>query len=673
MRISTFLLVCVLCSFLVLPQAAYLKQDSSGYALNEGRMTPNANFECAEDTGPGLVISGRIAVLEDADPWSYNAVEDILNANWALAVDVIPSTSFGTVDLSGYQKVIISSSQSVPFYAALVGNHTWLESYVMEGGVLEYNTARPFARGNFTLPFGFGFILNATENVEVVDSNHPVLNNPNLIDAVDLDGWSSAAHGYFNNTDDATIILTDGAGEPVLFEQRFGLGFIIATSQPIEWAYGYHGYTDFCENLVLYVPTSYSPPDGIVTGPIAVLQDHTAWDWQLANATQEILVKYGIDYDVINSTYFGTVDLSAYQKVIISADQDPPFHAALEANRTWLETYVMAGGVLEVHAASQGNNWVLPGGIICNYSTTDGIVAIDPFHYALYRPYFVPEPGLSGWYWSAHGYFTNITDSSVILTNGAEPVLVEKKLGDGFIVASGQTLEYAWNRNISYFLENLILYMPGMESPAMGPRPSDRTIEFGTTGQTLMWSPTDPRLVAFNLTRNGALIQDDNWTGQDIAVSLNGLGVGTYTFVCTMWDELDRIVQDTVMVTVQDTTDPTFDEAVVDQSIMHGSNFTYNLNASDLSGIDHWWISDTGNFSISGTGVITNDIPLEAGVYELEVRAYDPYDNYGSATFTLTVVSVGLPVETLLIVGAAVIGVVIVLLFILKRKPGGAD
>jgi hypothetical protein len=672
MRIQTFLLVCVLCSFLVLPQAAY-SGHSLDYSLNEGRMTPDTNFERAEETGPGLIISGRIAVLEDADPWGYNAVEDILNANWALAVDVIPSASFGTVDLSGYQKVIISSAQSVPFYDALVGNHTWLESYVMKGGVLEYNTARAFGYGNFTLPFGFGFILNDTDDVEVAEPTHPILNYPSTINAVDLDGWNSAAHGYFNNTNDATIILTDGNGEPVLFEQRFGLGFIVATSQPVEWAYGFVGYTDFCENLVLYVPTSYSPPDGIVTGPIAVIQDHTAWDWLSANATQEILVKYGIEYDIINSSAIGSVDLSGYQKVIISADQDPPLLSELEANRTWLESYVMAGGVLEVHAATQGSDWTLPSSIDYEYAPSDSIVAADPFHYVFYNPYFVPEAGFSGWYSSTHGYFTNTSGSSIILTNGAEPVLLEKAYGDGFIIATGQTLEYAWHMNLSYFLENLILYMPSMESPAMGPRPSDRTIEFGTTGQTLMWGPTDPRLVAFNLTRNGALIQDDNWTGQDITVSLNGLGVGTYTFLCTMWDESDRTVQDTVLVTVQDTTDPTFDEAAIDQSITHGSNFTYNLNASDLSGIDHWWISDAGNFSISGTGVITNAVPLEAGVYEIEVRAYDPYDNYGSETFTLTVVSVGLPVETLIIIAAAVLGLVLILVLVLKRRPGGAD
>ncbi|NHJ12156.1 MAG: hypothetical protein EAX95_00685 [Candidatus Thorarchaeota archaeon] len=674
MKKAKFLFVLVLFSFLMLPQIVFTEQYSSVMTLRDERIGTTVESELANGVPQSLIISGRIAVLENFDPWGYNAVEQILSAWYALDVDVIPSTDFGTVDLSGYQKVIISSRQSGDFYAALEGNRTWVESYVMLGGILEVNAATYSTEGEWILPFGLGLVWNATNNVEIADPTHPVLNNPSVIDGADLDGWSSSAHGYFNNTAEATVILTHDCGEPVLIEQRFGLGYMIATSQPVEWAYGHIGYTDFCENLVLYVPTTYVAPGATPSSPFAVIQDNDAWDWLGANATQEILVKYGIDYDIINSAMIGAIDLSGYEKVIISADQPTLFYSKLEANRTWLESYVLSGGVLEIHAATQGSNWVLPSGAIFNYTGVDDVVAVDPFHYTLYRPYWIAEPGLAGWYWSTHGYFTNVTGSSVILAYGDEPVLFEKNFGDGHIIASGQTLEYAWHMNLSYMLENIILYMPGMVSPAMGPRPSDRTVEFGTTGAALTWSPTDLRLVGYNVTRNGAIIGEDDWEGENIVASLNGLAVGTYTFVCKMWDALNRSIKDLVLVTVQDTTNPTFDEPLTDQTLQFGFDFTYNLNASDLSGIDHWWISNPGNFTISGTGVITNSIPLEVGVYQLEVRAYDPYDNYCTATFLVTVESIGIlgiPTEIVVIV-IGTIGVVVVLLYLLRRRAGSS-
>jgi len=623
------------------------------------------------DLTDGLTLTGPVAVLEDADPWGYNSVEDILNGWTPMDIDVIPSSSFGVTDLSMYQKVIISSSQSASFYDALVANRTWIESYVLKGGILEYNAARAFAMGDTILPFGFGYVYNATDDVEVADPTHFLLNTPFVIDPADLDGWNSAAHAYLNNTDDATIILTNQYDLPVLIEQHIGCGYIIITCQPVEWAYGYVGYTEFLENLVMYAPTAFTAPDGPLTGPVAVIQDHPAWQWLSANSTQKVLVKYGIGYDIINSTYFGSVDLSGYQKVIISADQDLPFITALEANKTWLEDYVINGGVLEIHAATQGPDWVLPGDIMFNYTGSETMVAEDPFHTTLYRPYWIRTPELESHSYATHGYFTNTIGSNIILTNGVDPVVVEKVLGDGLIIATGQTIEYSWHNNFTYMLENLIHYMPGMESPALGPRPNDRVIEFGSTGHSLSWTPIDCRFVSYNVTRNGVLIDTDDWTGQEITFGIDGLAVGTYEFLCSLGDAYGNTAQDVVMVIVEDTTSPIFVEPLVDQIIGAGSEFTLDANASDLSGIDHWWISDTDSFSISGTGVITSNEPLQAGVYEIEVRAYDPYDNYGSDTFTLTVVA-PFPLEILAIVGGA--AVVIILLVILRmKKAGGAE
>jgi len=86
-----------------------------------------------------------------------------------------------------------------------------------------------------------------------------------------------------------------------------------------------------------------------------------------------------------------------------------------------------------------------------------------------------------------------------------------------------------------------------------------------------------------------------------------------------------------------DVAPPNWIEIPTDQVVELGSRFSYQVSAFDESGIDHYWISDTENFEIDNTGLIVDKDFLELGAYEFEVRAYDPYDHYCSATILITV------------------------------------
>ncbi|MGB5911074.1 MAG: ABC transporter substrate-binding protein [Promethearchaeia archaeon] len=86
-----------------------------------------------------------------------------------------------------------------------------------------------------------------------------------------------------------------------------------------------------------------------------------------------------------------------------------------------------------------------------------------------------------------------------------------------------------------------------------------------------------------------------------------------------------------------DVAPPNWIEIPTDQMVELGSRFSYQISAYDESGIDHYWISDTENFEIDNNGLIVDKDFLELGVYELEVRAYDPYDHYCSAIILVTV------------------------------------
>jgi len=61
------------------------------------------------------------------------------------------------------------------------------------------------------------------------------------------------------------------------------------------------------------------------------------------------------------------------------------------------------------------------------------------------------------------------------------------------------------------------------------------------------------------------------------------------------------------------------------------------LNATDLSGLDQWWINDTTHFHIDQNGLITNNTFLQVGTYVIQVWVSDLLDNVQTAIFTVRV------------------------------------
>ncbi len=78
-------------------------------------------------------------------------------------------------------------------------------------------------------------------------------------------------------------------------------------------------------------------------------------------------------------------------------------------------------------------------------------------------------------------------------------------------------------------------------------------------------------------------------------------------------------------------------ESPIDQVILIGETFRYDLNASVYGGVDHWWINDTLNFAIDQAGVITNITFLLPEDYGLRVYANDTEGNILSGSFTVIV------------------------------------
>ncbi|KKN39428.1 hypothetical protein LCGC14_0743540 [marine sediment metagenome] len=223
-------------------------------------------------------FTGSIAIFRDRFPWQgapygHNVTEPILVAN-GISYDIYNSSDMGIVDLSPYQKVIINSDQTQAFYDRLAANTTWFESYVSNGGFLLIS-ACDWAWGVSywdeanLWPGGFNRTHIYFNTVNISLSWHPVLFNPNLVEDDELDGWNSASHGYFiDYPSNANEILIDPTtGNPVLIEFKYGDGFIVTSTQPLEWNHGYN-FTGLFENLILFDP-AYFDNSINVTSPIS--------------------------------------------------------------------------------------------------------------------------------------------------------------------------------------------------------------------------------------------------------------------------------------------------------------------------------------------------------------------------------------------------------------------
>jgi len=165
--------------------------------------------------------------------------------------------------------------------------------------------------------------------------------------------------------------------------------------------------------------------------------------------------------------------------------------------------------------------------------------------------------------------------------------------------------------------------------------PTDQHLEFGdtfrydlncTTPEPIYWWLSGAYASWFSVDSNGVITNTTLFT-YELNLPLTVWARNIYSFTITSTFRID----------VNDTLAPTWDEVPTDQFHEFGHPFSYDLNASDGWGIDHYWINGSAYFYIEpDTGILVSSSP-PIGVYGFEVRAYDPEDKYVSAIFTVTV------------------------------------
>ncbi|MFW9926143.1 MAG: DNRLRE domain-containing protein [Candidatus Thorarchaeota archaeon] len=168
-------------------------------------------------------------------------------------------------------------------------------------------------------------------------------------------------------------------------------------------------------------------------------------------------------------------------------------------------------------------------------------------------------------------------------------------------------------------------------------------------------------------------------SGDTFSYTWTPVSVGTLPY--TAYLEPNSGISTTVSGSFEivDTTAPTWDPEPADKVLIFGEALSYQLAATDLSGIADWTINDTTNFNIAD-GLLTNATMLAVGGYYLNVTVTDNEGNSVSTTFIIAVLELPsgsttgpgqpTPVDGSILVIAALVGVIAILMIVIvfQRK-----
>jgi len=155
---------------------------------------------------------------------------------------------------------------------------------------------------------------------------------------------------------------------------------------------------------------------------------------------------------------------------------------------------------------------------------------------------------------------------------------------------------------------------------------SNQTVEYGSSLAHDI-NATDPSNIScfsVNHTTNFSI----NCSGY-LENSTN-ISIGLYWLNITVNDTLNNTNTTTIWVNISDTTAPSFVN-ISNQTAEFGNNFTYDINATDLSNVDCFIVNDTTNFEINCSGYLQNKTALSVFQHWLNISVNDTYANNDSA------------------------------------------
>jgi hypothetical protein len=199
---------------------------------------------------------------------------------------------------------------------------------------------------------------------------------------------------------------------------------------------------------------------------------------------------------------------------------------------------------------------------------------------------------------------------------------------------------YVYDADDNYILDSVTVTVSTPEPPTIDDI-TDFDYEEGTTGNSITWHPSDSNPYWFNVTRNGAVIDEGAWSGSDITVDIDGLSYGTYTYICSVYDLHGLSSSDTVILSVTDNVLPVVSEPI-NLEIEEGSTGNNIVwDASDNNPGTYIVYKDgilyeTDTWTSSSSIIVYVD-GLSAGEYNFTIVVSDIAGNLAKDSVILTV------------------------------------
>jgi hypothetical protein len=324
---------------------------------------------------------------------------------------------------------VIPSVQGSAFYTAWNSNIAWISEYVANGGRLWQSTCNlPFTAPEPLIP---GWVVSSDDDDDYSNISDPghrwVQGVPNPIYG------TSASHDSYSNlyAGSHVVATAQTSGKPVLVDYAYGAGRVLITGQPLEysWSQGQDAGPILENSLVN------------LFADVLILQDVLPWG---TDSIQQVLENFGLAYETVDSTQFGSFDLTPYMMVVSPSYQNDTYYTPWNANITWISEYVADGGQLWQSTCRAFNTVepLIPGGVVSADDLDYYNDIVDPGHPWVYG---VPSPMYDNY--ASHDSFSLLFPGSHVVATAqtsGKPVLVDYEYGSGRVLLTGQALEWAW-------------------------------------------------------------------------------------------------------------------------------------------------------------------------------------------------------------------------------------
>ncbi|MDF1541264.1 MAG: hypothetical protein P1Q69_20370, partial [Candidatus Thorarchaeota archaeon] len=162
------------------------------------------------------------------------------------------------------------------------------------------------------------------------------------------------------------------------------------------------------------------------------------------------------------------------------------------------------------------------------------------------------------------------------------------------------------------------------------------TYEEGYSGYSLNWSAEENNPTSYNLTRDGQVLMNGTWRGENLTISIDRLAVGEYTFNMTLMDYFNQsTIVLTVVTVAPDAHLPIVQEVSVIASYTTASsnNITVQAYAWDLNNITsitiEWYVGDAS---------ATEDMDMTPENNDFYIAALGEFNHGDIVTYRVTAV-----------------------------------